>query len=95
MADNDERRPGDWLHKGQRTYESANTIIKEPGTKKWYQETFWIIFFLVLFWPVGLVLMWRSDWHVAVKIAVTVVLAVMVYFSMNLYMATQQMTAGS
>lgn len=95
MADNDERRPGDWLHKSQRTYESANTIIKEPGTKKWYQETFWIIFFLVLFWPVGLVLMWRSDWHVAVKIAVTVVLAVMVYFSMNLYMATQQMTAGS
>ena len=39
--------------------------------------------------------MWRSNWHVAVKIAVTVVLAVMVYFSMNLYMATQQMTAGS
>lgn len=95
MADNDERRPGDWLHKSQRTYESANTIIKEPGAKKWYQETFWIIFFLVLFWPVGLVLMWRSDWHIAVKIAVTVALAVMVYFSMNLYMATQQMTAGS
>lgn len=88
---NDEHRPGDWTHKGQRTYESANTIVKDPGAKKWYQETFWIVLFLVIFWPVGLVLMWRSDWHVAVKAIVTAVLAVMVWFSFSMSMAVSQM----
>ena len=96
FKDENGRSYGDWTHRGQgRTREQANEIVTTDDEKKWYEQTFWIIFFLVLFWPVGLVLMWRSDWHVAVKIAVTVVLAVMVYFSMNLYMATQQMTAGS
>lgn len=95
MADsNDERRPGDWTHKSQRTYESANTIVKDPGAKKWYQDTFWIIFFLVLLWPVGVVLMWRSDWHVAVKVVVSVVLAVMVYFAFSLSLAAQQLSAS-
>lgn len=95
MADNDERRPGDWTHKAQRTYESSNTILKDPGAKKWYQETFWIVFLLVVFWPVGLVLMWKGDWPMPAKVVVTAVLAVIVVISFNMSMAVQQMTAGS
>ncbi len=52
--------------------------------KKWYDQAFWIIFFLVvLLWPVGLVLMWRGacTWHVAVKIVVTIVLVGVVALS--------------
>lgn len=94
MADNNgERRAGDWTHKSQRTYETANTIVKDPNAKKWYQDTFWIIFFLVIFWPVGIVLMWRSSWHVAVKVIVTIVLAFMVFFAFSMSMAVSQMQA--
>ena len=49
---------GDWTHRGQgRTRENANNIVTTGDEKKWYDQTFWIIFFLVVFWPVGLVLM--------------------------------------
>ena len=68
---------GDWTHRGQgRTRENANDIVTTGDEKKWYDQTFWIIFFLVVLWPVGLVLMWRGacTWHVAVKIVVTIVL---------------------
>lgn len=88
-SDSNGRRAGDWTHKGQRTHDQANTIVKGPGAKKWYEDNFWIIFLLVVFWPVGLVLMWRSNWHVAVKVVVTVVLAVMVVFSFSAWSAVQ------
>ncbi|MCI8469108.1 MAG: holotricin-3 [Eggerthellaceae bacterium] len=83
------RRAGDWTHKSQRTHDQANTIIKDPGAKKWYQDTFWIIFFLVILWPVGVVLMWRSDWHIAVKVIVSVLLAGVVYLSFSMWSAVQ------
>ena len=83
------RRAGDWTHKAQRSHEQANRIVKEPGAGKWHQDTFWIVFLLVVFWPVGLVLMWRSDWHVAVKAVVTIALAVVVVASFSLWSATQ------
>lgn len=92
MADNEERRPGDWTHKQQRTYDKVNQLAKDPNAKKWYDDNFWIIFFLVLFWPVGIVLMWRSRWHVAVKVIVSVLLLVMIYFSFQMSMAVQSMT---
>ncbi len=47
------RKTGDWQH---RDHESANTIVRDPHAKKWHQQTFWIVFFLVVFWPVGIVL---------------------------------------
>ncbi len=68
---------GDWTHRGQgRTRDAANSIVTTGDEKKWYDQTFWIIFFLVVLWPVGLVLMWRGacTWHVTVKIVVTIVL---------------------
>ena len=44
--------------------------------KKWYQSTLWIILWLILFFPVGLFLMWKySDWKKPVKFIVTVFFA--------------------
>ena len=47
---------GDWAHRGQgRTRENANDIVTTGDEKKWYDQTFWIVFFLIVLWPVGLV----------------------------------------
>lgn len=81
---------GDWTHRGQgRTREQANDIVTTGDEKKWYEQAFWIIFFLVIFWPVGLVMMWRSSctWHVAVKVVVTVVLLGIVVLSYQMSQA--------
>ena len=57
---------GDWTHRGQgRTRDAANDIVTTGDEKKWYDQTFWIVFFLVVLWPVGLVLMWRRRLHLA------------------------------
>lgn len=74
------RRPGDWQRRDLR--ENANVLIDEkpPSDKKWYQQTFWIIFFVLIFWPVGLVLLWKSNWNVVVKILLTLFVAFTVYF---------------
>ena len=88
MAD-DNRRPGDWQRRDLR--QDANDLMEEPNQKKWYNQTFWVIFFLVIFWPVGIVLAWRSDWHIAAKIAASVFVVVAVYFSYNMSLAVQAM----
>ena len=67
---------GDWAHRGQgRTRENANDIVTTGDEKKWYDQTFWIVFFLIVLWPVGLVMMWRSAcaWNTVVKVVVTIV----------------------
>lgn len=44
--------------------------------KKWYQKTGWIIALLILFFPVGLFLMWKyANWNKVVKWVVTGVFA--------------------
>ncbi|MEG1166426.1 MAG: hypothetical protein RSD93_00050, partial [Gordonibacter sp.] len=93
MADED-RRPGDWQRKDLR--QRADDEVDEYNAsnsngKKWHQQTFWIIFFLVVFWPVGIVLCWRSDWHVAFKIVASVLVAVAVCASYNMYLTVQQL----
>ncbi len=85
----EERRPGDWLHKSQRTHEQANTIVTDEGAPKWHKQTFWIVFFLLMFWPVGLVLLWRSTWPVPAKIIITIVLLIMVWFVFSAWSALQ------
>lgn len=41
----------------------------------WYQKDLWIIVFLVMFLPVGLLLMWRyAAWRNEVKWALTILL---------------------
>lgn len=40
--------------------------------KKWYQKTGWIITLLILFFPVGIFLMWKySSWNIIVKVLIT------------------------
>lgn len=91
MAD-DDRRAGDWLKRDLR--KNANDLIEEPNQKVWYKQTFWIVFFLVIFWPVGIVLCWRSDWHIVAKIVATVLVLMSVYVSMSMYQAVSQMQLG-
>ena len=76
MSD-ENHRPGDWQHKAQR--EDANDLMRDPNEKKWHKQTFWIVFFLLIFWPVGIVLCWKSDWHIAIKIIATIYVAFCVY----------------
>lgn len=85
----DNRRAGDWQHKAQRA--DANDLMRDPNEKKWYKQTFWIVFFLLIFWPVGIVICWKSDWHIAVKIIATIYVAFCVYMSWNMWQATMQM----
>ena len=75
FKDENGRSYGDWTRRGQgRTSEHANDIVTTGDEKKWYDQTFWIVFFLIVLWPVGLVMMWRGacTWHVAVKVIVTI-----------------------
>lgn len=55
---------------------SINTVMPKQE-KKWYQKTGWIIALLIIFFPVGLYLMWKyTDWRKVLKIAVSIVCAV-------------------
>lgn len=91
FKDENGRSYGDWSHRGQgRTRENANQIATHDDEgPKWYNQTFWIIFFLVVIWPVGLVLMWRSacTWKTPVKVIVTIVLAFVVILSYQMSQA--------
>ena len=45
--------------------------------KKWYQKTGAIIILLILFFPIGLFLMWKySDWNKEIKIAISCICAI-------------------
>lgn len=95
FEDEDGRRPGDWTHRAQRQRQ-ANTIVGKDDVpadqqKKWYHETFWIIFFLVVLWPVGLYCMWRSDWNTIVKVVVTIVVAIIVAIAFSMSMQVNAM----
>ena len=55
---------------------SAETM--SASNKKWYQKTGYIILLLVLFFPVGLFLMWKyTNWGKKVKIAISVIFALL------------------
>lgn len=46
---------------------------------KWYQKTWVIILFLIIFWPVGLFFMWKSNWSKIAKIVITAFIAMIVF----------------
>ena len=52
------------------------------------------VFFLLVFWPVGIVLVWRSGWHVVAKVLASVYVVVAVYFSYNMFLTVQAMQAA-
>lgn len=86
MADNN-RRTGDWQN---RHHDEANTLAGPPNPKKWYQQTFWIVVLVLVFWPVGIVLAWRSEWHIVIKIIVTILVALCVYMAWTMNQAVIQ-----
>ena len=87
--DSSGRRAGDCTHTAQRSRAQAPAIVQEPGGKRWSEDNFWIIFLLVVFWPVGLVLMWRSGWPVAAKVVVSIVIVALAVVSFSLWSAVQ------
>lgn len=84
-----EQRPGDWTHKDQR--KNSNIIVGKDYSKKWYEDTFWIIVLLILFWPVGIVLCWKSSWPLWAKILASVLIAIFVYFAVTMQQAVVNM----
>lgn len=65
------------------TATSSNLKDAVPLQTKWYEKTWLVILALIIFWPVGLFLMWKYKprWNLAVKIIITVILAYSFYFS--------------
>lgn len=86
LKDEDGRRYGDWQKKDLR--QNSNEILKDPTTKAWYYQTFWIIIFLLVFWPVGIVLCWRSDWPMVAKIGASAFVAFCVIGMLYIYSGT-------
>lgn len=58
-----------------KTTEESNIRTED---EKIYQKNWFVILFLIIFWPVGLCLMWiyKKNWHMAVKIVISALLAV-------------------
>ena len=54
---------------------SVNQEPSPTNGKKWHEKTGWIIFFLIFFFPVGLFLMWKSDWKKTPKIIISALFA--------------------
>lgn len=51
--------------------------FQDPDHKKWYQKTGWIIALLILFFPVGLFLMWKyTNWKKPVKGIITALILI-------------------
>lgn len=56
--------------------------IQAKENKQIYEKTWFIILLLIFFFPVGLFLMWKySQWNKAVKIIVTILVGLMVVFT--------------
>lgn len=81
--DDDGRRYGDWQKKDLR--KNANTLQGEDTEKPWYMQNFWIIILLLVFWPVGVYLCWKSDWSRTVKIVATVLVLMLTACGMYVY----------
>lgn len=65
------------VYKG--TGERENEMFKNKTEKKWYQKNIWIIVLLILFFPLGLFLMWKyANWKKFIKIIVSVFFALCV-----------------
>ncbi|KRG13618.1 hypothetical protein ACA29_07965 [Lederbergia galactosidilytica] len=57
----------------------------EATGKKWYEQTWVIVLFLIFFWPVGLFFMWKfADWKKSAKTIVTVVISVYILFCIGM-----------
>lgn len=56
---------------------ASQSNFQDPDHKKWYQKTGWIIALLILFFPVGLFLMWKyTNWKKPVKGIITALILI-------------------
>lgn len=61
---------------------------KHTSNRKWYQKTVVIVLLLIIFWPVGLYLMWKyTGWSKGIKVAVSIIAglfgALFIYSALN------------
>ena len=70
------------------SYTNRANATELPKTK-WYQKTWFTVLMLILFWPVGLCLMWinRKNWNTVVKIIIT---ALFILFGIGLYISDDE-----
>lgn len=79
--------------KGSNMHQTEKAVKTE--SKKWYQKSGGIVALLILFWPVGLYLMWKyADWAKVAKIIVTVAIG-LVFFMTIANMSDSQSTTPS
>ena len=60
-------------------YTSSGNNNKKDPNKKWYTKTRWIIFFLIIFPPIGIFLMWnykKDSWSKNRKIVLTAIFSI-------------------
>ena len=56
---------------------ASQSNFQDPDHKKWYQKTGWIIALLILFFPVGLFLMWKyTNWKKSIKGIITAIILI-------------------
>ena len=65
----------------------ASRFVEEK--QHWYGKTWVIVLFLLLFWPVGIALMWAKSckWDLATKLAVTIFLVVFLVWRISTWQA--------
>ena len=68
------------MNSGTYKYNGDTGNSDNRNSKKWYQKTAWIIILLILFFPIGLYLMWRyTNWKKPAKIIISAFFAFIVY----------------
>ena len=70
--------PADGATSAQQMGPEIEEKPQAPKVQKGYTKTWIIILFLILFFPVGLYLMWKGNWNKTVKIVVTIFFALAV-----------------
>lgn len=57
-------------------YTGTGIHTTQRPNEKWYKKTWFTVVMLILFFPVGLFLMWkyRNNWHIGVKVIITILI---------------------
>lgn len=59
--------------------------------KKFYEKTWFVVLMLIVFWPVGVFLMWRyTEWNKPVKVAISVVAGIMLIYGFFLQKSNEK-----
>lgn len=71
----------------KRTVEQSGSLSAEGSfaQTRWYQKTGWIIFFLIVFPPIGVAMTWlsKNDWSKTAKIVATVLSSLLLIYAVG------------